>query len=222
MPARNTVRCYTKDGVYHVYNRGVEKRIIFIDEEDYKVFLYYLFIYLAPLNTVLDHYPKLKLTLQKNNLHEDIRLLAYALMPNHLHLLVKQDSNDGVTKLLRRLTSAYTHYFNQKYLRVGSLVQGVFKASLIGNEEYLLHVSRYIHRNPLSLKGYPTVESLKRYPWSSYPIYLRMRQSTYVDATLITTFFNENFTQLSYEAFVAESDSKDLVPSDYLIDEDSH
>lgn len=216
MPARNVIRSYTENGYYHIYNRGVEKRIIFEDVQDYSTFLYYLFVYLAPSELVIRRYPKINWNLKKNNLHGKITLLAYCLMPNHFHLLVRQADIDAVTKLMRRLTSAYTEYFNKRNKRTGALVQGIFKAKYLETEEYLFYLNKYIHRNPLGLVNSPL--SLRDYPWSSYPIYLAKRQSSYLDTTILAAF-SDTYSQLSYQSFVEESDDI-LLPSSYLIDND--
>src|SRR5258708_1224624 len=108
MPARNVVRNYTEDSYYHIYNRGVEKRIIFLDNQDYKMFLYYLFIYLAPPPIIETIYPNLKFALRQGNFWGEVSLLAYVLMPNHFHFLIHQKDSDSITHFMRRITNAYT------------------------------------------------------------------------------------------------------------------
>src|SRR4030042_4414876 len=145
MPAKNVVRDFSENSFYHIFNRGVEKRDIFLDQQDHKIFIYYLTVYLYPLPKVLEVYPKLPIRLHNKNLSQEVEILSYCLMPNHFHLLLKQNTVNGISKLLKQLTNAYTFYFNQKYKRVGGLVQGRFKAVKILNDELLLHISRYIH-----------------------------------------------------------------------------
>ncbi|MEK6852378.1 MAG: transposase, partial [Nanoarchaeota archaeon] len=140
MPSRHVIRNFAEESIYHVFNRGVEKRKIFLDEQDYNMFLYYLFVYLSPMETVLEKYPRLPLRLYSSNLSREVELLSYCLMPNHFHFLIKQHSKDGISKLLKQITNAYTLYFNSKYERVGGLVQGRFKAVEIGKDELLIHV----------------------------------------------------------------------------------
>lgn len=165
MPSRYVIRNFSENGYYHVYNRGVEKRKIFLDQQDYNLFLYYLYIYLMPLDQVLKKYPMLPLRLHAKNLSNEANLISYCLMPNHFHLLIRQKSRDTISKLMKQLTNAYTLYFNQKYKRIGGLVQGRFRSVEIRNDELLLHVSRYIHLNPIA-SG--LVENLENYKWSSY------------------------------------------------------
>lgn len=165
MPSRYVVREFAENCYYHIFNRGVEKRNIFLDNQDYTIFLYYLFVYLTPLGEVLTKYPQLFTRLQVKNLSTEIELISYCLMPNHFHLLLRQKSRDAISKLMKQLTNAYTFYFNQKYKRVGGLVQGRFKSVIVLTDELLVHISRYIHLNPM-VAG--LVENLETYQWSSY------------------------------------------------------
>lgn len=169
MPSRYVIRKFEEGGFYHVFNRGVEKRDIFLDEQDYNMFLYYLFVYTTPLEEVLIKYPLLPIRLYNKNLHGQIEIISFCLMPNHFHFLLRQDTIDGVQKLLKQMTNAYTLYFNNKYQRVGGLVQGRYKAVMIETDELLIHVSRYIHLNPVVSS---LVESPEDYKWSNYPEYL--------------------------------------------------
>lgn len=150
MPARNVIKTYVEGGYYHLYNRGVEKREIFVDEQDYRVFLKYL-------RQALD--PEFEEDVIRKDLSEKIELIAYCLMPTHFHLLVKQKSTDGIAHLIQSVSTRYSMYFNHRYDRIGSLFQGPYKAALVETDEQLMHVSRYIHLNP---------RSYKRYPFSSY------------------------------------------------------
>ncbi len=160
MPSRNTIKEFEAGGYYHVYNRGVEKRIIFVDDQDYTVFLGLLKKYLAGEEDARkNRHPY-------SRLDGEVKLLAYCLMPNHFHLLISQNTGDGITKLMRRLATGYAMYFNHRYNRVGTLFQGRYKASKINTDPYLLHISRYIHLNP---KDY------KEWPYSSFQYYQSTR-----------------------------------------------
>lgn len=169
MPSRHVIRNFVENGYYHVFNRGVEKRNIFLDEQDYNMFLYYLYVYLMPLEEVLVKYPLLPPRLQSKNLNLELDLITYCLMPNHFHLLLRQETKDAIPRFMKQLTNAYTFYFNQKYERVGGLVQGRFKAIMIETDELLLHISRYIHLNPFVSE---VIKDLDKYKWSSYADYL--------------------------------------------------
>jgi len=149
MPAKNIVKFYLPNSIYHIYNRGVEKRTIFMEDQDYRVFLGYLKEYLSPPPDK----PKLQgYTLQLRDLHskyfERVKLLAFCLMPNHLHLLIKQKDENSIKKFTQSLFTRYSMYFNKKYGRIGPLFQSTYKATNAINEDYLIDLTKYIHLNP--------------------------------------------------------------------------
>lgn len=223
MPAKNSIKIYAENTIYHVYNRGVEKRIIFQDDEDYKVFLSYLKEYLSrppkPEELLLKTFSLKGRTFkgiprQPRNYHQQIKLLAYCLMPNHFHLLVKQNENkDSLKEFMQSLLTRYSMYFNKKYERVGSLFQGKYKAIIVMDEMYLLHLSRYIHINPYEF----TNDLVNAY--SSYGEYLGTRHSNWIDPSLILAYFeNKKFLPefkkvITYKSFVenyTKRNKKDL------------
>lgn len=221
MPHRHSVKTYVKDAYYHAYNRGVEKRDIFLDKQDYSVFLYLLKYYLSPLKENSEHplkdirkYSFIRPT-PLANLEKEIDLLAFCLMPNHFHLLIKQKTIDGMTKLLRRLLTTYSMYFNKRYDRVGTLYQGKYKAALIRTDEDLLHLSRYIHLNPAEIIR----SDLISYLYSSYPYYLGHKKAVWVKPEFILKFFSNEKrlpflgSHPSYEKFVNKypQDSKKTI-----------
>ncbi len=233
MSAKNSKKNYIPNGYYHIYNRGVEKRIIFIDEQDYSVFLSYLKTYLLPKNTseiqkqlseAKDYMERARLIrkLRLNNFYEDIRLLAYCLMPNHFHFLIKQASLDGIDRFMNSLNTRYVMYFNKKYERVGPLYQGVYKAVVVESDAQLLHLSSYIHRNLLKLRSsYSKGEALLtaiNSQSSSFPEYLRLRNSKWVSTTEISSFFSKKIKALSYEKFVIGYQQPDPLIINYCID----
>ena len=161
MPAKNSRKIYKENGFYHLYNRGVEKRSIFEDKQDYSVFLLYLKSYLLPKNvdalqemlsdknSTWNEKRLILKQLRLNNFNKEISLLAYCLMPNHFHFIVKQTAPDSIDRFINSLNTRYVMYFNKKYDRVGPLFQGVYKAVVVETDEQLLYLSGYIHRNPL-------------------------------------------------------------------------
>ena len=189
MPSKNIVKIYLKDGIYHIYNRGVEKRKIFLNEQDYKVFLHFLKRYLtSPENS---HQGKTSSQVEpvrelpagrQTDIYKQIRLLCYCLMPNHFHLMIQQLTERAIIELMRRLSNAYTKYFNEKYDRVGSLFQGRYKAALIKKESHFLHLPYYIHYNSGELfeNRKDMIESIKNYNWSSYADYLGQRNTSWI------------------------------------------
>lgn len=211
MPAKNSRKLYLENGYYHIYNRGVEKRKIFLDHQDYGVFLSYLKEYLLPkdekaLSKKLadpaissQERNKILKALQMNNFADEITLLAYCLMPNHFHFFVKQKSAGSIDKFMNSLGTRYTMYFNRKYDRVGSLYQGVYKAVSITTEPQFIYLSKYIHRQALALQG----EALQPQP-SSYEDYIGKRKTDWVNAEEILSYFSKTNPNLSYESFVME------------------
>jgi REP element-mobilizing transposase RayT len=144
-------------GYYHIYNRGNQKQDIFLEEVDY---IYYLE------------------KLRKYREQQKVSIICYCLMPNHIHLLVRQDSEIPISKFMSPLHTSYSMYFNRKYEKVGHLFQDRFKQKNVENDEYLLQLTCYIHLNPL-IDG--LVGKLEDYQWSSYPDYIGLRQGTLCD-----------------------------------------
>lgn len=219
MPARNIVKHYTENSYYHVYNRGVEKRIIFLDEQDCQVFLYYIKVYLLPLNSVrsMESVGLKTKRFEKLNLHNDVDLLCFALMPNHFHLILKNKTEHGIRMFMQRLTTAYVMYFNKKYNRVGSLFQNIYKASLISTDSYLLHLSRYIHLNSSALRS-KTVDFQQ---FCSLPYFLQTKHAEWVQPNFILSYF-ESKTKLtqnfSYADFmgILSNDSEEILKANDL------
>ena len=151
MPAKNSVKQFEPERMYHVYNRGVDKRTIFEDERDYAVFMSLLKS--ALLRSQDDDEDPIDLSLlseaqrfnmRRLNLAQELDLTAFCLMPNHFHLLLFQKSADGITRLMRSIGTAYSMYFNKRYERSGTLFQGRYKAKAIDSDAYWQHISRYI------------------------------------------------------------------------------
>jgi putative transposase len=165
MAIKNSRKIYVEDGYYHIYNRGVEKRLIFQDEQDYGVYLSYLKTYLLPVESdnlrkrlvdpVLPLAEKIRIRglLQLNNYEDQIILIAYCLMPNHFHLFIKQRKEGSIDQFMNSLSTRYVMYFNRKYKRVGPLFQSRYKAVLINDEGQYLHISRYIHKQAMAVDG---------------------------------------------------------------------
>lgn len=193
MPAKNVIRVDVENGYYHVYNRGVEKRLIFQDEQDCKVFLNYLKEYLSPVPDVTN-LKKQTFTINGSvykgfphaprNYNGKVELIAYCLMPNHFHLLVHQIEKGMVSNLLRSLCTRYSMYFNKKYKRVGPLLQGPYRSIAVNEENYLLHLSKYIHLNPY--KYFDNLEDA----FSSYGEYIGLRKTDWVKSNVILQYFD--------------------------------
>lgn len=180
--------------IYHVYNRGVEKRDVFLDERDSLRFIHDLFEFndTRPATSsnirLQSRYPS-RVASEANILHRLeveppnrkllVHILAFCLMPKHFHLLIQEKRDGGIVKFMQKLSTGYTMYFNTKYKRVGGLFQGRFKAVLVEDESHFIHLPYYIHCNPLDLVAPKwregSVENpdeafsfLKNYRWSSF------------------------------------------------------
>ena len=133
---------------YHVYNRGVDKRIIFTDQHDIQRFFKGLieFNNINPVGSLYENSFR-QLGGETAKLSEKlVNIIAYCLNPNHFHIILEQLVDGGISEFMKRI-GGYTWYFNNKHERTGSLFQGVFKAVHIDSNEYLLHVSAYVNLN---------------------------------------------------------------------------
>src|SRR3989338_10765575 len=138
---------------YHCYNRGVDKRQIFMDENDYERFLMLLY---AANNVEAVHISNFEHRSKSKTLTEVLRikrkgrlvdLAAFNLMRTHTHFLLREFAQGGITSFMRKLGTAYTMYFNIRYERTGSLFQGAFKAKHISDDQYFNRIFSYIHSN---------------------------------------------------------------------------
>lgn len=177
MPSNRNVVLATKE-IYHIFNRGVERREIFTDKREYRRALdtisYYRFLE-PPIRyskyIILDKRRRIQLLNALFTSQLQVDVLAFCLMPNHFHLLLKQTTNTGISRFVSKFCDSYSKYFNIKHDRVGPLFQGPFKAVRVESEEQLIHLSRYIHLNPIS--SFLIKESeLDSYSWSSLHEYL--------------------------------------------------
>lgn len=177
---------FVNDQIYHIYNRGNEKRVVFEDKYHYRRFLKTLIYYqLKGPKPKLSHFFKYQ-RFKTDTAQKLVDILAYCLMPNHFHLLVKQKEEGGITEMMTKLILSYTKYFNTKHNRVGALFQGQFKAVLIESDEQLTHVSRYIHLNPIvSL----LVKDLEAFSYSSYEEYVQQNRQGICSTKEVLGFF---------------------------------
>lgn len=149
MPSRNTIKLDVPNSFYHVYARGHSRQEVYKDDVDYRVFLNLFKRYLSE-EEMSDQYGK-----PYRHLRNRIELLCYCLMPTHFHLLIYQVEQGSMEQLMRGVMTAYSRYSNTKYGTSGALFESRYKASRISNDQYLLHISRYIHLNPPKWEEYP-------------------------------------------------------------------
>ncbi|MCL5784226.1 MAG: transposase [Patescibacteria group bacterium] len=196
MPYRTTP--LVNDQIYHVFNRGVAKLPIFTDKRDYNRFLetiyYYQFQGPKPQFSQLNRFKDFKF--EKNE--KIVEILCYCLMPNHYHFLIKQLQENGISEFINKISNSYTKFFNAKHNRIGPLLQGQFKAVRIESDTQLIHVSRYIHLNPIASF---LVKNLKDYSWSSYLAYIGLQIDRVCTNDIILSLFK---TKKKYEQFVLD------------------
>lgn len=223
MPAKNSLKLYAPESFYHIYNRGVEKRNIFIDNQDYAVFLNYLSTYLLPkdtnhLNQIIassetstrDKEQAIK-TVHLRNFAGEIELHCFALLPNHFHFLIKQSLANSIDRFMNCIGTRYTMYFNKKYQRVGKLYQGVYKAVMVNTDEQLLHLSRYIHLNPFVWHNVPVSLNHLTTFYSSLSEYAAKRQTAWIHNEQILSYFQKGNQQEDYFSFVKKYANPEIV-----------
>lgn len=169
---------FANDEYYHVYNRGIARQPIFSDKRDYERFLLTLSFYrlsppvkLSRLLQLPQNQREAILNTMNTKGEKLVEIISFAFMTNHFHLLLKQNINNGISIFLSKSTNSYTRFFNLRHKRVGDLFQGVFKAVHVETDEQLIHLSRYIHLNPV-VSFIIKDSELISYPWSSLPDYL--------------------------------------------------
>lgn len=206
MPSNRKI-VFSDGQYYHVYNRGVEKRPVFTNKsESLRAIGSINFYRFGNLSMRYSKY--LSLEKQKryefleslNKIPQQVKILAFCLMENHFHFLLKQLEEGGIVKFMAKFQNSYTKFFNTKHRRVGPLFQGVFKGVHIEDDEQLIHVSRYIHLNPV-MSFYIKAEELTNYRWSSYQNYLGITETQMVDPSEIMSFFKD---QREYIEFVLD------------------
>lgn len=192
MPSRASP--FVDDEYYHVFNRGINKMVVFESAYNYKHFLktinYYQ--YEGPKPRLSIYTPTTsKIPLEK----KIVDIISYCLMPNHFHFLLRQNRENGITEFISNLTNSYTKYVNIKTKRCGPLFQGEFKAVHVENNDQLLHLSRYIHLNPVVSF---MVKDLEFYSWSSYLEYIGIANQNICSKEIILDQFK---TKEDYKQF---------------------
>ncbi|MCX6753880.1 MAG: transposase [Candidatus Nomurabacteria bacterium] len=204
---------------FHLYNRGNDKKVIFKDKEDYERFVGLMYACNQTENFKADSLGKNQglFNVKRKNLLVNIG--AYCLMPNHFHILIIQVEDEGISKFMKKLLTAYVMYFNKKYERTGSLFEGKFKAEHAGDDRYLKYLYSYIHLNSIKLidkkwkedgikNKNNALEYLNKYKYSSYFDYLGENrvQNKVLNMNSFPQYFsskkafkNEIFEWLSYK-----------------------
>ena len=184
---------------YHIYNRGIDKRVIFKTKNDFERFIMLLYI----SNSLNEKSFRLDDLINKNHKSFEeilsikkegqlVSIGAWCLMPNHFHILLRQEADGGITKFMKKLGTAYSMFFNIKYQRHGALFGGLFKSKLVGNDDnYMRKLFAYINLNPLDIKfsGWENnlhkfnknemKEFVKNYRYSTYSDFLSANRKEY-------------------------------------------
>lgn len=194
----------TTGSFYHIYNRGVDKRNIFLDNDDINRFFQSMVLFntekrIESIRTSIRNDRQLVAVGPKL-----VNIITYCLNPNHFHIQMEQVSDKGIEKFMHKLGNGYTHYFNTKYKRTGSLFQGTYKAVYIESDVQLLHTSVYINLNnritptmtyPLSISS-----------WAEYSAQADDRLSICKKDIILDQFYSKeeyiSFAESSYEDIV--------------------
>ncbi len=174
----------SESGIYHIIMRGINRQIIFEEEEDFVKFL----------QTIQDYKKKC-----------GYEIYSYCLMGNHVHLLLRI-GEEPLEQVMRRICGSYVYWYNWKYQRVGNLFQDRFKSETVEDDAYLLTVQRYIHQNPIKAG---LVKKVSQYTWSSFKEYTN--KTKLVNVNYILNILN-NDREKALKKFIQYNDemNKDL------------
>jgi REP element-mobilizing transposase RayT len=170
-------------GFYHIYNRGAHRDSIFYEEDNYLFVLRKIKRYSKQLN---------------------LAVIAYCLMPNHYHLLVRQNSEQAAGFLPQRVFNSYSKAYNKRYGHSGTLFEGPYKVRRAESDGHLLHLCRYVHSNPVK---HGLVSRPEEWPYSNFPEWMGLRSGELVDHAFVAAHFS---SPADYQAFV----------HDYLMEQD--
>lgn len=211
---------------YHIYNRGIDQRDIFLSDADRWRFLQGLFLFnnektIANLLFQLEQEKKalnfniIREFLEKENNERKplVRIVLDCLRPNHFHLLLEEISNGGISKFMHKIGAGYTGYFNKKYQRSGHLFQGPFRAVMVENDNQFRYIAAYINVINPAQEIEPKIKeigvgNIKRvleftedFPWSTHREYLGLRESIIIDKNAMEKMFS---SPQDYEKFIRD------------------
>lgn len=202
---------------YHICNRGMSRQVVFHNVADYGRFLFLILYLQSPVvfsnigrhvRTLVQHSVLNIGAVEKAEVikKRTVELVAFCLMPNHFHLIVKEVGDGGIALYMQRVLNSYTKYYNTKYQKSGHLFQGPYRAVHVETNEQLLYLSTYIHRNPRELVGWKNKED--QYIWSSYQDFIKDNRW---DGLIQPSIINEQFKKKGdYQRFVESSTAKSL------------
>ncbi|HMD13835.1 MAG TPA: transposase [Bacteroidota bacterium] len=178
---------FVENEYYHIYNRGCNRELIFRSDENYRFLLR---------------------KMRKYFIGGELSVIAYCLMPNHYHFLLRQNSSISAGRIIQSIFNGYTKAFNQMWKRSGTLFEGPFKVKWIKEFGYLIHLSRYIHRNPLDAGLVDTIET---WQYSNYPEWIGLRDDVLVDRAFVKEHYS---SPNEYKAFALEYDPLKKIKKD--------
>lgn len=167
---------FEKGNYYHIYNRGAHRKRIFLKKGDYSFLLQ---------------------RIEKYFQRDTITMIAYCLMPNHYHFLIRPDGNVSFSQTMQSIFNSYSKGFNSWYQHTGTIFEGPFKSVWVDSEEHVVYLCRYIHRNPIDGKR-PLVDELNDWPFSNYLEWIGARKSNLVDEDFVATTFPQRESYRNY------------------------
>lgn len=208
MPGRRDK--FTNNGIYHVFNRTIDRKRLFSSPALSEGYLRTLFYYRSRLiDRCYSHFKLLDVAIQEKRKQQlssrkyfKVDILGYCLMPTHFHLLIQQLSDNGMISFMSNVMNSFTRVYNVKNKRRGPLFLPRFQSREILSDEQFVHVSRYIHLNPYSSALVQTIKGLTKYPWSSYKFYVDNSIYTLVNTKRILQLFRNE--KSLYKKFVED------------------
>lgn len=205
------------DEHYHIFNRGINKQVIFHNHDDYSRFLFLIFYFqmearVTHVSREVKEFKKfcvgqssaLATSADQVTGRRLVEIVAFCVMPNHFHLMVRELEEGGMATYMQRVLTAYSKYYNTKYERTGHVFQGPYRAVHIEDDIQTKHLSAYIHRNPRELQKWFGKET--KYPWSSYQDFIGInRWGDFITPGIILGEFKD---KKHYKRFVESSLAK--------------
>ena len=204
MPKRKVILATNE--IYHIYNRSIAKEQIFTSLRNLRRALETIEFYRFPQEIRFSKFKSLPKETKENYLLDSkkkkplVEIYVFALMPNHYHFLLKQTQEKGIVQFVSNFQNSFAKYFNIKNDRNGALFQNAFNGVHIENDEQFIHVSRYIHLNPVT-SYIIEFKNLSSYPWTSFNKYAGNEGNEIVETEFLLKMFS---SKNSYIKFVAD------------------
>lgn len=212
--------------IYHIFNRGIDKREIFKSDFDYQRFI--MLLYIANSNNkktirLDDLINKSKKTFEEVLIYERgevlVSIACWCLMTNHFHILVKQEVDGGITKLMRKIGVGFSMYFNIKYQRQGALFGGLFKSVAVQTDNHLMHLFGYIHLNPLDINHGNWREEIGKIDHNTWKNFLEnYRYSSFKDHVGVKRPENSIIRREAFPEYFQSKQQFDSFIDNYLIE----